>query len=55
MTPFLFALFTAGCVAVCQVLANGAEAQARLRKARRIKRRVLELNRGELPWTWWKR
>jgi hypothetical protein len=51
VNPILFALFTAGAVAFCQVLARGAETQARLHKATRIERRILEADRGTLKVT----
>ena len=51
MNPILFALFTAGVVAFVQAVANAAEDITHLRRAARIKRRILDADRSELLWS----
>ena len=55
MNPILFALFTAGAAVFVQVLANGVESHARIRKTQRIERRILEADCGTLLRTQGKR
>jgi hypothetical protein len=51
MSPILFALFMAGAVAFVQAVANAAEDVTRLRRAARIKRRILDADGSEFLWS----